>query len=77
MTDEVEGYPIHSSLMRTRNNANSNKRVIFSGIALYYGDTYTLRVIISNLIGYPNYNFVMKQNLQVSVSMENNTHQLL
>ena len=26
-------------MLRTRNNADSNKLVIFSGIALYYGDT--------------------------------------
>ena len=26
--------------LRTRNNTDSNKLVIFSGIALYYGDTY-------------------------------------
>ena len=29
-------------LMRTRNNADGNKLVIFSGIALYYGDTYII-----------------------------------
>ena len=26
--------------MRTRNNTDGNRLVIFSGIALYYGDTY-------------------------------------
>ena len=29
-------------LMRTRNNADGNKLVIFSSIALYYGDTYII-----------------------------------
>ena len=29
-------------LMRTRNNADGNKFVIFSGIPLYYGDTYII-----------------------------------
>ena len=27
-------------MLRTRNNTDGNKLVIFSGIALYYGDTY-------------------------------------
>ena len=30
----------------TRNNTDGNKLVIFSGIALYYGDDYTDRAII-------------------------------
>ena len=29
-------------MLRTRNNTDGNKLVIFSGIALYYGDTYIL-----------------------------------
>ena len=29
-------------MLRTRNNADSNKLVIFSGVALYYGDTYII-----------------------------------
>ena len=29
-------------VLRTRNNTDGNKFVIFSGIALYYGDTYIL-----------------------------------
>ena len=29
-------------MLRTHNNTNGNKLVIFSTIALYYGDTYTL-----------------------------------
>ena len=27
-------------MLRTRNNTDGNKLVIFSGVALYYGDTY-------------------------------------
>ena len=54
MCNEIEGsYDKHYStklfrkkyvavvlVLRTRNNTDSNKLVIFSGIALYYGDTY-------------------------------------
>ena len=29
-------------VLRTRNNTDGNKFVIFSGIALYYGDTYII-----------------------------------
>ena len=29
-------------MLRTRNNTDGNKLVIFSGIALYYGDTYII-----------------------------------
>ena len=29
-------------MLRTRNNTDGNKLVIFSGIALYYGDNYIL-----------------------------------
>ena len=29
-------------MLRTRNNTDGNKLVIFSGVALYYGDTYIL-----------------------------------
>ena len=29
-------------MLRTHNNTDGNKLVIFSGIALYYGDTYIL-----------------------------------
>ena len=29
-------------VLRTRNNTDGNKLVIFSGIALYYGDNYIL-----------------------------------
>ena len=31
-------------MLRTRNNTDGNKLVIFSGIALYYGDNYILPV---------------------------------
>ena len=30
-------------VLHTRNNTDGNKLVIFSGIALYYGDTYILQ----------------------------------
>ena len=31
-------------MLRTRNNIDANKLVIFSGIVLYYGDTYIISV---------------------------------
>ena len=31
--------------LHTRNNTDGNKLVIFSGIALYYGDTYKYSVV--------------------------------
>ena len=31
-------------VLHTHNNSDSNKLVIFSGIALYYGDTYILSI---------------------------------
>ena len=33
-------------VLRTRNNTDSNKLIIFSGIALYYGDTYIIILLI-------------------------------
>ena len=36
--------------LRTRNNTDGNKLMIFSGIALYYGDTYIVsRYLIGNM----------------------------
>ena len=32
-------------MLRTRNNTDGNKLVIFSGIALYYGDNYITRLL--------------------------------
>ena len=32
-------------MLRTRNNTDGNKLVIFSGIALYYGDTYIICIV--------------------------------
>ena len=32
-------------MLRTRNNTDGNKLVIFSGIALYYGDTYIVLLL--------------------------------
>ena len=46
MCNDIEGLydktlPLALLLvLHTRNNADDNKLVIFSGIALYYGDTY-------------------------------------
>ena len=39
-------------MLRTCNNTDGNKLVIFSGIALYYGDTYI--AILSKLFSSPN-----------------------
>ena len=33
-------------MLRTRNNTDGNKLVIFSGIALYYGDTYIILALM-------------------------------
>ena len=33
--------------LRTRNNSDGNKLMIFSDVALYYGDTYPKRILCS------------------------------
>ena len=38
-------------MLCTRNNTDGNKLVIFSGIALYYGDTYILLEVVTSLRG--------------------------
>ena len=38
-------------VLRTRNNTDGNKLVIFSGIALCYGDTYILLLCNTHMIG--------------------------
>ena len=39
--------------MRTRNNTDDNKLVIFSSIASYYGDNYTVYYVHVHVIYYP------------------------
>ena len=43
-------------VLRTRNNTDGNKLVIFSGIASYYGDNY----IILNKLVYSTYLIIIK-----------------
>ena len=38
--------------LHTRNNTDGNKLVIFSGIALYYGDTYILCMLYFAIVLY-------------------------
>ena len=41
----IRYYKSHALRLRTRNNTDGNKLVIFSGIALYYGANYILMLI--------------------------------
>ena len=44
------GKNITRLLLRTRNNIDGNKLVIFSGIASYYGDNYILAASTSHVV---------------------------
>ena len=39
-------------MLHTHNNTDGNKLVIFSGIALYYGDTYIYYGILTCIVSY-------------------------
>ena len=67
-------HPTHSFVaIGTRNNTDSNKLVIFSGIALYYGDTYivmlggsrkTIKIFMSVGLNSGQYSFMPYLNFE-------------
>ena len=61
-------------MLRTHNNTDGNKLVIFSSVALYYGDTYIVIVrclcsIVNNEILYKQWSLSSKQMLSSVIYM--------
>ena len=58
-------------VLRTRNNTDGNKLVIFSGIALYYGDNYIVQVVHQNGGSFLVYGIVItcwKRSIRAAIS---------
>ena len=56
-------------MLRTRNNTDGNKLVIFSGIASYYGDNYMLSGSI--VVTEPSKNFSFSESANQEMVMRN------